>query len=190
MSGVNCGVLMNKPLPALMKILLVALLLLIMEVLPARAGFVTVRAGGYAVIADSPATRAVLPGRDRRKVPPPLKQLRGCAVMCFAGGALSMAGTIALLVLWPLGAVAAVALIVGTLGMGVAAILLGYRDARNPKPHPGLSILGFLLAFLALLPVLFPLSILVVIYATISGAVQMRRRRRQASRVAGDATGH
>ncbi len=108
----------------------------------------------------------------------PTRQVRGIALLAFAGGILSAAGLIAIIGLWPLAFWPALLLVIGTVVVGGAAILLADADGRNIKPHMGLSLTGGLLAFVVLLPVLLPLSVLVLFYTFFDQLLGNLRSRR------------
>lgn len=147
-----------------MKVLLFLLLFLAMvQSNTANAGFV-LRPRAPLAAADSPVVANVRHGYGHRAQFVPTKQVRGIAFLAFAGGLLSVAGLIAIIALWPLTFWPALMLIVGTLATGVTAILLSDADGRNIKPHPGWSLTGGLLAFIALLPVILPVSVLILLY--------------------------
>lgn len=147
-----------------MKVLLFLLLFLgMMQNNAVYAGFV-LRPRASTAAADSPVVTNIRNGYGHRAQFVPTKQVRGIALLAFAGGVLSVAGLIAIIALWPLTFWPALMLIVGTLATGVTAILLSDADGRNIKPHPGWSLTGGLMAFIALLPVLLPVSVLVLLY--------------------------
>lgn len=144
-------------------LLFLLLFLAMMQSNTAYAGFV-LRSRASVAAADSPVVAHIRHGYGHRARFVPTRQIRGIALLAFAGGLLSVAGVIAIIALWPLTFWPALLLIAGTLATGVTAILLSDADERNIKPHPGWSLTGGLLAFIALLPVLFPVSVLILLY--------------------------
>ncbi|MBE2288534.1 MAG: hypothetical protein IAE95_03195 [Chitinophagaceae bacterium] len=159
-----------------MKMLLFLLLFLaMMQGNTAYAGFVLPPRAQIAVV-DSPVAARREYGHRAHFVP--TKQVRGIALLAFVGGLLSVAGLVAIIALWPLAFWPALLLGVGTFVTGGAAILLADADGRNIKPHMGLSLTGGLLAFVVLLPVLLPLSVLVLFYTFFDQLLGRRRSHR------------
>lgn len=161
-----------------MKMLFFLLLFLaMMQRNSAYAGFVLSPRRQIAVV-DSPVAAAARQGYGHRAHFVPKKQVRGIALLAFVGGLLSVAGLISIIALWPLAFWPALLFGIGTVVAGGAAILLADADGRNIKPHMGLSLTGGLLAFVVLLPVLLPLSVLVLFYTFFDQLLGNRRSRR------------
>ncbi len=165
-----------------MKILF-CLLLLLFAYGGAHAGFVTVRAGAGSIAIDSPAARPA-PRWNGRHLITPTRQVAGYGILSLTCGLLSMAGAVALVVLWPVTVGVGIALGVGALAAGIAAIIFADLDSMNIRPHPVLSLTGGILGFIAILPVVFPVSICVSIYALFAYWIKNGKKRRKARRAA------
>jgi hypothetical protein len=162
-----------------------ALLLLLSSfvVFHSRAACAVVRhaaTAGICIHTDSPAVRHTVIGRGPHMMKEPDRQVNGFGTLSLAAGLLSVAGVIALIVLWPVAVGLGVALAVGTLSLGVAAILFAFQDDRNIRSHPALSVTGGLLGFFAILPVLFPLSVLATIYLGVANIFRRKPGRKRA----------
>ncbi len=158
-----------------MKLLILLLLFLVMlQCNSSFAGFVLSPHAQIATV-DSPVVDSARQayGHGARFVP--TRQVRGIALLAFAGGILSVAGLIAIIALWPLTFWPALLLGIGTIAVGAGAILLADADGRNIKPHTGLSLTGGLLAIVVLLPVLLPLSVLVLLFTFFDKLLGRRR---------------
>ena len=143
----------------------------------AFAGFV-LSPRAQIVTVDSPVVDSARQAFGHRARFVPTRQVRGIALLAFVCGLMSVAGLIAIIALWPLTFWPALLLGIGTIAAGAGAILLADADGRNIKPHMGLSLTGGLLAFVVLLPVLLPLSVLVLFYTFFDQLLGNRRSRR------------
>ncbi len=143
----------------------------------AFAGFVLSPRAQIATV-DSPVVDSARQAFGHRARFVPTRQVRGIALLAFVCGLLSVAGLIAIIALWPLTFWPALLLGIGTVVVGGAAVLLADADGRNIKPHTGLSLTGGLLAFVVLLPVLLPLSVLVLLFTFFDKLLGNRRSHR------------
>jgi hypothetical protein len=165
------------------------LLLFSMQTMEAKAGFVTVQHNRqHIVVTDSPAVRRTMLQRDRHLFKPPKRHAAGYGLLSLFSGLGSIAGVIAFLLLWPVSIGVGVALTIGVLLTGCAAIYLADLDSMNKRPHPVLNVSGFLLGFIAILPVLLPVSIFFSILAGFISVLGRRSQRRRSRKMPKEST--
>lgn len=171
-----------RPITRPMKILLCFFLLLCsFEVIQSRAGFVVARSSSSDVhiLTDSPVVSQPTQGH-RHIFKPSQKQVAGYGILSLGAGLLSVAGVIALFALWPMSTLVVVALSFGILLSGIGAMIFGYLDSLNKKPHLILSLMGFTLGVITTLPVQVLVTIGWAIHDLVKTPTNSKRKRMHA----------